>query len=140
MAATETRLEVSGPSRPNGPEQSIDYALVMTPCLTKGVIVAETYGIVDHGVDLPARDNARLLAAAWNSYQRLGESLQLDPLALAEADVLYDAYHACAKLVQWMLMARPGDPPPMEAIAKARAVCTRGCEIQEQQVSAAPAE
>lgn len=35
-----------------------------------------------------AQRDARLLAAAWNSYQRLAARTGADPVALAEADVL----------------------------------------------------
>lgn len=123
MSATETELEVVGPSNPNGPERSKDYALVMTPCLTKNVIIAETFGIVDYGVDMPAHDNARLLAAAWNSYQRTAARTGADPVVLAEADVLRKAHEACCKLVEWATVARTWSMPPTEAIALATQVC-----------------
>lgn len=93
MTCSLMHLSVSGPGRPNGPERSVDYALV-SPQLR---VVAEAFQIVDRGVSLPAYENARLLAAAWNSYQMLARRLGVDPVALAEGDALGKLHEACEK-------------------------------------------
>lgn len=61
------RLKVSGPSKPHGPEGSIDFAILDQD----GKIVGEAFGIVGPQEIRPARANATLWAAAPGMYEIL---------------------------------------------------------------------
>jgi hypothetical protein len=60
---------VSGPSKPNGPERSIDYAIRDQD----GCIVGEAFGIVGPAQNRPAHANATLWAAAPGMYELLDQ-------------------------------------------------------------------